>query len=509
MRLKLQGFSFKVVYRTGKLNPADHTSRHPLLLSQCSREGLKASAELEAHVNWVFTNDVPSSLKLKEIRTSTHCDPVLHDLCYAAKNKQALNEIKFKQYKNVAEELSVVKGVLLRGDKIVIPTSLQNKVVKIAHEGHQGLAKTKQFLRSREWLPRMDERVSAIVGPCVACQATVNTPSQEPVKSTELPKGPWENLAVDYYGPLPSGDYVLVVIDEYSRFANIDFATSTSAKATIPKLDRIFSSYGIPLHLKSDNGAPFNSDMFSDYCKFMGIEHHTITPLHPRVNGLVKNFNRMINKVIRTSAIERKCWKKELFKFLRNYSATPHVTTWKCPADLLFQSRTYGLRLLELSTFQNDDREIRERDAKNKSQAKRYADKMRYLKTPSTQVGDAVLVRNEKKGKLEPKDDPRPYTVVAKKGTMVTASGDNPRHVIIRNSSFFKRLKIEENNDKVDEIDGDDEITENNGVDFEQVGRDDENNREQQFEDEAPEELLGGEQETIEHGLLTNFISDK
>ena len=163
MRLKLQGFSFKVVYRTGKLNPADYTSRHPLPLSQCSREELKVSAELEAHVNWVVTNDVPPSLKLKEIRTATHCDPVLHDLCYAVKNKQALNEIKFKQYKNVAEELSVVKGVLLRGDKIVIPTSLQNKVVKIAHEGHQGLVKTKQFLRSRVWFPKMDERVSAIV----------------------------------------------------------------------------------------------------------------------------------------------------------------------------------------------------------------------------------------------------------------------------------------------------------------------------------------------------------
>ena len=203
----------------------------------------------------------------------------------------------------------------------------------------------------------------------------------------------------------------------------------------------------------------------------MGIEHHTITPLHPRANGLVENFNRMINKVIRTSAIERKCWKQELFKFLRNYRATPHVTTGKCPADLLFQSRTYRVRLPELSTFQKDDKEIRERDAKKKSQAKQYADRKRYVK---------------------------PSTVVEKKGTMVTASRDNPRHVITRNSSFFKRLKIEENSDKVDQIDNDDEITENNVVDLEQVGSDDENNREQQFEDEAPEEWLGGEQERIE-----------
>ena len=499
MRLKLQGFSFKVLYRAGKLNPADYTSRHPLPLSQCSREDLKASAELEAHVNWVVTTDVPPSLTLNEIRTATQRDPVLHDLCCAITNRQALDNVKFKWYKNVAEELSVVKGVILRGDKIIIPPSLQNRVVKIAHEGHQGLVKTKQFLRSRVWFPKMDEKVSAIVGPCLACQAAVNTPSQEPVKSTELPKGPWENLAVDYYGPLPSGDYVLVVIDEYSRFADIDFTTSTSAKATIPKLDRIFSSYGIPLQLKSDNGAPFNSEMFSNYCKFMGIEHHTVTPLHPRANGLVENFNRMINKVIRTSTIERKCWKQELFKFLRNYRATPHVTTGKCPADLLFQTRTYRVRLPEFSTFQKDDRELRERDAKKKSKAKHHADKKRYVKTSNIQVGDAVLVRNEKKGKVEPKYDPRPYTVVVKKGTMVTASRDNPRHLITRNTSFFKRLKTYGNNNKLDETEGDDEITENNDADRDIVERDTENNTEQQLEGLVPEEPLRDDQERNEH----------
>ena len=65
---------------------------------------------------------------------------------------------------------------------------------------------------------------------------------------------------------------------------------------------------------------------------------------------------------------------------IRNYHATPYVTTGKCPADLLFQSRTYRVRLPELSKFQNDDREIREGDAKKKSQTKRYADRSATLK---------------------------------------------------------------------------------------------------------------------------------
>ena len=208
--------------------------------------------------------------------------------------------------------------------------------------------------------------------------------------------------------------------------------------------------------------------------------------------------SKMVSKVFRTSTIERKCWKQELYKLLRNYRATPHVTTGKCPADLLFQTRPYRVRLPELSSFQTDDSELRERDAKKKSQAKQYADKKLFVKTSNIQVGDAVLVRNGKKGKLEPKYDPRPYTVVVKNGTMVTASRNNPSHLITRNTSFFKRLKTKKNNNKVDEMEGDDKITENGSVYPGQGKADNENGGEQQFEDEEPEERLQDEHERNE-----------
>ena len=159
-----------------------------------------------------------------------------------------------------------------------------------------------------------------MINTCAACQAVVPVNAQEPIyQSTELPNGPWEKLTIDYYGPLPSGEHVLVVIDEYLRFPEIDVAASTSAKATLPKLDRIISSFGIPVSIKSDNGPPFDSEAFKIYCRFMEIEHKSITPRHPQANGLAENFNRMINKVVCTAAIVRKSWKQELYKFLRNY----------------------------------------------------------------------------------------------------------------------------------------------------------------------------------------------
>ena len=108
------------------------------------------------------------------------------------------------------------------------------------------------------------------------------------------------------YGSLPSREYVLVVIDEYWHFPEIDVTMSTSAKATLAKLDRIISSFEIPVSIKSDNGPPFNSEAFKNYCRFMGIEHKPITPRRPQANGLAENSNRMVNKVVCIAAIERK-----------------------------------------------------------------------------------------------------------------------------------------------------------------------------------------------------------
>ncbi len=99
----------------------------------------------------------------------------------------------------------------------------------------------------------------------------------------------------------------------------------------------------------------------------------------------------------------------------------------------------------ELSTSYDTNSEVRERDAEKKLQAKQYADRKSYVKASSLKVGDLVLVRNERKGKLQPVYDPKPYTVTMTKGTMVTASRVNPRHVITRNSSFFKMLKVPNN----------------------------------------------------------------
>ena len=106
---------------------------------------------------------------------------------------------------------------------------------------------------------------------------------------------------MDFKGPIASDFYFIVLIDEYSRFPEVEIVRSTSAEAVIPKLHRILCTHGIPDEIKSDNGPPFNGKEIKHYAKRQGFHHRLIEPEHPESNGLAENFMRMLTKVAHTA----------------------------------------------------------------------------------------------------------------------------------------------------------------------------------------------------------------
>ena len=175
--------------------------------------------------------------------------------------------------------------IVLRSTRIVLPQSLQQRAIDIAHASHLGLSKTKALIREKVWFPKMDEMIKTTIDQCIPCQAVGKLNPPQPIESTEMPNGPWEKLHMDFYSPLPSGNYLLVVIDRYSRFPEVKIVNSTKASIVIPKLDRIFSVHGIPDVIKADNGPPFNGEEYRIYAKTLGIKLEFSTPLWPKGNA--------------------------------------------------------------------------------------------------------------------------------------------------------------------------------------------------------------------------------
>lgn len=94
--------------------------------------------------------------------------------------------------------------------------------------------------------------------------------------------------------------------------------------------------FGIPRVVKSDNGSPFPSYEFKQYAENMGLYHRRITTRWPRANAQAECFNKHLMKSICSAHINQRNWKQEMFKFLRQYHATPHTSTRLTPYALLF-----------------------------------------------------------------------------------------------------------------------------------------------------------------------------
>ena len=163
-------------------------------------------------------------------------------------------------------------NLILRGTRIVIPQSFFN----LAHEGHQGLVKTKSLFHEKVWFPNIDKLVENKVKSCSA--GLISTPEckREPLQMSPLPAAPWKEISVDFAN-LPGQKYMLLITDDYSRYSRypvVEIVKSTS----IPKLDKVFLEFGVPDVVKSENGPPFNSKEFASFADDLGFKHRKVTP---------------------------------------------------------------------------------------------------------------------------------------------------------------------------------------------------------------------------------------
>ena len=143
---------------------------------------------------------------------------------------------------------------------------------------------------------------------CYGCQLVSRPSPPEPIRSTALPTGPWRDLAIDLLGPLPTGESILVVVDYYSRYYEIDIMRSTVASKVISSREEIFARHGLPESLTSDNLPQFIATEFTEYMKQQKIRHHRVTAKCPQANGEVKRQNSSLLKRLQIAHAEKKDW---------------------------------------------------------------------------------------------------------------------------------------------------------------------------------------------------------
>ena len=171
-----------------RTNPSDYISRHPLVSDKLSSKEIEHQ---EGYLNMVVDDNVSEAISIQRVKEAIDKDEKLSRLQEMVLSGEKVNVFNdgLAGYKQVWDELSVCDQLLMRGEKIVIPETLEDDV-KIAHEGHMRTVKCKQFLRSNAWFPKMDKRVEKEIFKCLPCQTATDSLYKEAIKVSELPSGP-------------------------------------------------------------------------------------------------------------------------------------------------------------------------------------------------------------------------------------------------------------------------------------------------------------------------------
>ncbi|KAL9982490.1 hypothetical protein ACROYT_G004539 [Oculina patagonica] len=232
----MQDVDFEQIYEPGK-DDRCRSTRFPIK-TPTVRERKNA---VERVIKYVVTAE--HAVVIDQIKEETRKDIQLQKLSVRILTgdwEQHKKDPDITPFYSVHSELYAVDGLLFRMNQIIIPRSLQRKVIWAAHHlGHLGMAKTKQMIRGK----------------------------QEPVKVTDIAKKPWDVIAVGFSGPYPDGHYNLVAIDKRTRYPEVVKTNSTAFQPTKEKLKTMFATHGTPRKLESDNGPPFNSREFAEFVK--------------------------------------------------------------------------------------------------------------------------------------------------------------------------------------------------------------------------------------------------
>ena len=375
-RLRMDGFRCKYVHRAGLGNIADFLSRHPLK----ERTESKYIDDTVEYLNLVVQYSIPAHLSKDSLLEETLRDKGLRELTKMIKSDTFSKGRGADKYQKMFKELSLtLEGIILREERVIIPESLTDQVINLAHQGHLGIMKTKNLIRTKVWFPELDIKVENKIKNCLACQACEPTSHKlTPLKMSSMPSVPWEEISVDFFGPIQSSsEYLLVIQDDYSRFPVVPCVFSLKSPVIEKRLESIFALLGYPEVMRTDNGPPFNSNSFSVYCKRVGIFHRLITPLWPRANGLVECFMKSLGKVLRTAKVDKVDWRVRLTEFLKNYRNSPHSTTGVAPASLLLRNSRFASfpEICTKFTKSDIDRAAIKNDQEGKQRMKDSSDK--------------------------------------------------------------------------------------------------------------------------------------
>ena len=160
------------------------------------------------------------------------------------------------------------------------------------HGTHIGVEGCIRRARESLYWPGMSTEIKDHIQKCDVCLAHRSSPGKEPILQHEIPEWPWAKIGMDLCEF--HDQTLLVIVDYYSNFIEVDRVNRTTTSGVTKLLKSMFSRYGVPDQIVSDNGPQFASAEFAKFGKQWGFQHVTSSLRYPQSNRKAENAVKTI-----------------------------------------------------------------------------------------------------------------------------------------------------------------------------------------------------------------------
>ena len=197
---------------------------------------------------------------------------------------------------------------------VIVPRKLIEDVLSFYHGvQHTGIVNMTKKISSRFYIPNATKEIKRFVQNCVECIRAKSAKKKldEPVMQTSS-KHPWMAVSADLIGPFPqsynNNQYCLVVVDNLTRWTEIQPLRTKHAQAVADGFMKIFHVRGLPLSLLCDNGKEFYNFGLKQMFQKMGTNLQYTTPYRPQSNGITERCNQKIKQLLRLWNVHDATW---------------------------------------------------------------------------------------------------------------------------------------------------------------------------------------------------------
>ena len=309
-RMRLARFDYVINHVPGKLLcTADALSRAPLTHTPTTpEEEEEVEYLMEACVSHLPASHHQLSEYIKAQAQDAVCSQIMRYCTEGWPDKHKILPV-LKPYWKLQGELTVHNNLLLFRTRIVVPNALQRETLQKIHNGHQGIQRCRLRAQSSVWWPGISQHISNLIENCHVCKKiktisrTINVHSP-----SRLPR-----VASDLF--FLGSDSYLLIVDYFSRYSEVIKLKSTTSRGIIEAMKAVFSRYGIPQTVRSDNGPQYSSEEFSKFAAEYNFYHETSSPHFAQSNGQAERTVQTMKNLLREST--------DPYMALLTYRSTP------------------------------------------------------------------------------------------------------------------------------------------------------------------------------------------